>query len=275
MVVVKIGDGMGNQLFNYACGYATARRDNDTLMLDTSECDNSTLRDFELDNFHLKYDARESFPNRTVWQKIYKRLRRNLKYRVIKERGAYAHEHYAPADVDTRIYRKKRLRNKYLHGYWQYLPYFEEYLDEILAMMTPAYEQSDTVKQMILEFQTTNTCAVHVRGGDIVGPGRTFFEKALERMGREQPGVRFIVFTNDMERAKEALPKDGVTYIADMGKFSDVDEFFLMAACRNQIISNSTYSTWAAYLNPNPEKKVIMPDYELGEYLCLPGWIVL
>ena len=66
MIIVKIGDGMGNQLFNYACGYAAARRENDTLKLDTSEADNSTLRDFELDKFHLKYDARESFPNRTL-----------------------------------------------------------------------------------------------------------------------------------------------------------------------------------------------------------------
>ena len=40
---------MGNQLFNYACGYAQARRDGDSLVLDISECDNSTLRDFELD----------------------------------------------------------------------------------------------------------------------------------------------------------------------------------------------------------------------------------
>lgn len=70
MIIVKIGDGMGNQLFNYACGYAAARRENDTLKLDTSEADNSTLRDFELDKFHLKYDERESFPNRTVFQKF-------------------------------------------------------------------------------------------------------------------------------------------------------------------------------------------------------------
>jgi len=59
-------------------------------MLDTSECDNSTLRDFELDNFHIKYDAKESFPNGTLWQKLYKRLRRDIKYHVLKERSVYA-----------------------------------------------------------------------------------------------------------------------------------------------------------------------------------------
>ena len=117
-----------------------------------------------ISKFHLKYDARESFPNRTVFQKIYKRLRRNLKYRVIKERDLHA--------VDPRVFQKKRFRNKYLHGYWQHTGYFEPYLKEITDMMTPAYGQSELVKKLCAEFQTTDTCAVHVRGGDIIGPGR-------------------------------------------------------------------------------------------------------
>ena len=72
MIAVKIGDGMGNQLFNYACGYAQARRDGDSLVLDISECDNSTLRDFELDKFHLKYDKKESFPT-VIWDRRFTR----------------------------------------------------------------------------------------------------------------------------------------------------------------------------------------------------------
>lgn len=250
MIIVKIGDGMGNQLFNYACGYAAARRENDTLKLDTSEADNSTLRDFELDKFHLKYDERESFPNRTVFQKIYKRLRRDLKYRVIKERDLHA--------VDQRVFQKKRFRNKYLHGYWQHTGYFEPYLKEITDMMTPAYGQSELVKKLCAEFQTTDTCAVHVRGGDIVGPGRAFFERALVRMEKERPGLRYLVFTNDKEAAKEALEGEHterkMTYISELGAFSDVDEFFLMAACRHQIISNSSYSTWGGLLESESGK---------------------
>lgn len=271
MVIVKVGDGMGNQLFNYACGYAIARRDNDTLKLDTSECDNSTLRDFELDKFRLKYDARESFPNKNVFQKIYKRLRRNFKYRVIKEADMHA--------VDTRVFEKKKLRNKYLHGYWQHLGYFESYLDEITGMMTPAYAQSEQVKKLVEEFQMTQTCAVHVRGGDIVGPGREFFRKALERMEQERPGLRYVVFTNDIEKAREALEGEmgarNMTYISELGSFSDIDEFFLMAACQNQIISNSSYSTWAAYLNSNKEKVVIMPAYKGHDQMRLKEWIVI
>ena len=271
MIVVKIGDGMGNQLYNYACGYSAARREGDTLKLDTSEADNSTLRDFELDKFHFVYDGRESFPNRTFWQKVYKRLRRNFRYRVIKERDINA--------LDGRVFEKKRIRNKYLHGYWQHLGYFGEYLDEITGMMTPAYPQSDEVKDLIERFRREATCAVHVRGGDIVGPGRAFFEQALKRMEQEKPGLRYIVFTNDMEKSVEALSQttlgERINYVSELGNFSDMDEFFLMASCQNQIISNSSYSTWAAYLNPNPEKTVIVPEYPGCEQRCMKGWIIL
>lgn len=272
MIVVKIGDGMGNQLFNYACGYAAARRGGEKLMLDTSECDNSTLRDFELDKFHLRYDGRESFPNRTVWQKIYKRLRRNLKYRVVKERDIHA--------VDARVFAPHRgVRSRYLHGYWQFLEYFEDYLGEITAMMTPAYPQSEQVRKLIDEWKAKPTCAVHVRGGDIVGPGRAFFEKAIARMQQLKPGLTYLIFTNDMPKAKEALTAisggEDFIYAADRGDFSDIDEFFLMAACQNQIISNSSFSTWAAYLNGNPDKTVIVPEYPGCRQMSLKDWQIM
>lgn len=272
MIVVKIGDGMGNQLFNYACGYAAARREGQELMLDTSECDNSTLRDFELDKFHLKYAKRESFPNKNVWQKFYKRLRRNLKYHVVKERDIHA--------VDERVFLPhKGPRNKYLHGYWQFLEYFEDYLGEITAMMTPAYPQSEKVKQLTEKLKAEPTCAIHVRGGDIVGPGRAFFEKAFARMQQEKPGLTYLVFTNDMPKAKEALAQiageEKLTYAAEMGEFLDIDEFFLMAACQNQIISNSSFSTWAAYLNSNPDKTVIVPEYPGCRQMCLKDWLII
>ncbi len=284
MIVVKIGDGMGNQLFNYACGYAAARRDGDFLTLDTSECDNSTLRRFELDNFHLKYEKRISFSNRTALQKIYKRVRRNLKYHVIMEREVYLNRDgkYAVDDIDPRVFEKKKLRDKYLLGYWQHLPYFEEYLEEICAMLTPAYAQSSAVRKCRHVFSHSNTCAIHVRGGDIGGPDESYFYRAAMQMEERAPGVYYLVFTNDRKKAMSAIKpvadavgSSRLTLIEEFGEFSDVDEFFLMASCRNQILSNSTYSTWAAYLNPFPQKTVVMPEDILSERMKQKDWIIV
>lgn len=270
MVTVKIGDGMGNQMYNYACGYAAARRAGDTLRLDISECDNSTLRNYELDHFHVVYAQKESFPNQTVWQKIYKRLRRNLKYHVIKEKDMYS--------VDMRVFGAYR-REKYLHGYWQCLGYFEEYLDELREIFTPAYEQSAQVKELTRRLKETPTCALHVRGGDLGGPARNYFQAAIGRMLLEKPEVEFFVFTNDAPKARECLENGGgagrMRYISELGTFSDIDEFCLMAACQNQIISNSTYSTWAAYLNTQEGRVVICPNFRGVDEIKLSDWIVI
>lgn len=270
MVTVKIGDGMGNQMYNYACGYAAARRAGEKLRLDISECDNSTLRDFELDNFHIVYDEKESFPNKTILQKLYKRLRRNLKYHVIMEKDMY--------HVDERVFFQFR-RGKYLHGYWQCLSYFEEYLDELRQMFLPAYEQSKEVRELSEKLSAEPTCALHVRGGDLGGPNREYFQKAIQRMHEMKPKAAFIVFTNDAERAEECLSAGAgdlkLQYISEMGSFSDVDEFCLMSACQNQIISNSTYSTWAAYLNTHPGRTVIVPDFHGVDVMRMADWIIV
>lgn len=267
MIVIKIGDGMGNQLFNYACGYALARCEGEKLKLDISECDNSTLRDYELDFFQIRYDAKESFPNHNVWQKLYKRLRRNLLYHVIIEKDWFS--------VDERIY-KKYLRNRYLHGYWQNVAYFKDYLDELREMFVPREPLRSEVQALITQFDSEETCAVHVRGGDINGPSPAYFAEAMQRIKAAKPDVRFIIFTNDKEKAAECMDVQGacdsLRYIADMGSFTDKEEFLLMAACRNHVISNSSYSTWAAYLCKYPKQLVMVPSYKGVQQMCLEGW---
>lgn len=80
-----------------------------------------------------------------------------------------------------------------------------------------------------------------------------YYIKALEHF----PDKKFIIFSDDMDFAK--------TYF-EGGKFSfddstnDIDAFNKMSSCEGQIIANSSFSWWAAYLNPHPNKKVVCPS---------------
>ncbi len=275
MVFVKIGDGLGNQMYNYACGYAAAKKNNDTLRLDISECDNSDFRDYELERvFQIDCHDTVSFSNKTIFHKIYKKLWRDLLHHVIYENKNYIFLY------DERVYRKKRIRNNYLYGYWQNFQFFDFCSEDIKRQFCCKYEQSDCVKKLIKEFSGENTCAIHIRGGDIIGPASEYFQRAVELMKKKNPKVRYIVFTNDAKKASECMkewePSMKVDCITDLGTFSDSDEFFLMSACQNQIISNSTFSWWAAYLNPYKDKTIIAPVISNASSNIYPdGWTVI
>lgn len=270
MVIIKIADGLGNQLFNYACGYSVAKMNDETLRLDTSDCDNSRLRDYELGNFKLDAHQRESFSNRSIWKKIYKRLRRDILYSVVSEKEPYV--------LDRRVF-KSTIRNKYLDGYWQNHHYFEHYKKDIIRQIQPDYDQSDQIKMLIKKFQDSNTCAIHIRTGDITPLPLTYFQNAIKWMDTHIKEIQYIVFSNDgffAKRYLEEISAKDIKMIDSFGEYTDIDQFFLLSACQNQIISQSTFSWWGAYINPYENKMVIAPDK--GEYTSEyypEGWKIL
>lgn len=275
MVIVKIGDGLGNQMYNYACGYAAAKKNNDTLRLDISECDNSPIRDYQLEEV-FKIDCHDtvSFSNKTVFHKIFKRLWRDLFHHVIYENKNYIFLY------DERVYRKKRFRNNYLYGYWQNYQFFDFCKDDIIRQFQCNYEMDGNTNRLLSRFKNENTCAIHIRGGDIIGPESEYFRRAIELMNEKNPTVNYIVFTNDMKKAKDCMKEWdenlNVEFIGDLGDFTDTDEFFLMSACQNQIISNSTFSWWAAFLNSNSDKQIIAPVISNASSNIYPdGWNVI
>ena len=67
-----------------------------------------------------------------------------------------------------------------------------------------------------------------------------------------------------------------VVFVTERYKLSDLEEFYVLSACRNQVIANSSYSWWAAYLNTNAEKTVIAPEYMQWNREYYPeNWIML
>jgi len=276
MITVKIGDGLGNQIYNYVCGYSLAKTRGEKLCLDISDAENNPIRSYMLDNFCLDECKIEYFPNKTLWDKIYKRFRRNLKYHVVKEIG------YASYSDNSYLFEEKSkgLRPTYLHGYWQSIRYFEMYEEDIRRQLVPSYAMPDGLIKLIEDFRSRPTCAIHMRGGDIAMPESDYYIKAVKYMTDKKPGLEYVIFTNDIENAKSRLAHLDICYkfIEDYeveNKFSDMDSFFLLSSCQNQIISESTFSTWAAILNDYRDKLVIAPKAEEPFERCPKDWIFI
>ena len=273
MVTVKIGDGLGNQIYNFVCGYAVAESLSQPLCLDISDAENNPIRSYMLDCFDIGSIPTVYYSNKTVFHKIYKRLKRDMNNHVVFERG------YSSFGENKAIFDLNKTRNIYLHGYWQSIEYFRMYEDKLRAMLVPAYDMAAGVRKLIDEFKSSETCAVHLRGGDIAMPEAHYFKDAMEKMSAVNPGVKYIIFTNDREKALTRLAdiRAEYSFIEDYSKeygdFTDVDSFFLISACHHQIVSESTYSIWAAILNSNRDKTVIAPRCEASHERCPSEWI--
>lgn len=150
-------------------------------------------------------------------------------------------------------YRKGEIPDLYV----QDEKYFEPYKEEIKALYGANIEPLDMV-------------SLHVRRGDYVGNDfyvdlseTDYYEKAMAKFPED---TKFLVFCADrqpksddkadMEWVKERF--QGSQFQFFQGK-DEVEDFNAQAGCKGNIVANSSFSYWAAYVNPNPQKKVVAP----------------
>ena len=101
-----------------------------------------------------------------------------------------------------------------------------------------------------------------MKSGYHYGLGLDYYTKAIERICSLVPNPKFYVFTNDLDWTKEHLKLNHRMVFVDHSTFKDADlfDFHLMSQCKNNIIANSTFSWWAAWLNEYAEKRVVAPS---------------
>lgn len=277
-VIVCIREGFGNQLFMYACGYALAKKRDAELVLDTTLLDNGNFRKLELLKTQVKFDRRisygrkEDFLSRALFNKIKRRKSIGIRTKICKERNAWE---YTPECFDA-------WKDIYLYGYWQSYQYFEMYAHELRNMIVPRYDMPVWIYEQIQKVQNEESVAIHIRRGDYVEIGCTlpfiYYKRAIDEMKQNIPKAKFYVFSDDIKYAREKLENllENIIFWDDKSEENSLNDFFLMSACRHQIIANSTFSWWAAYLNGNGEKRVCAPVYKNWQENFYPdGWITI
>lgn len=148
--------------------------------------------------------------------------------------------------------------NTAIEGYFQSYKYFEEFKHEILKDFT---FNSSILDKCIKEISKhSNSVSIHIRRGDYIKhPGYwnitpEYIQEALNHFTDQEH--TFLIFSDDIEWCKQIFP-DGVVFVEGNNQFEDL---CLMSLCEHNIISNSTFSWWGAYLNSNSNKKIIAPS---------------
>ncbi|GHT31185.1 alpha-1,2-fucosyltransferase [Bacteroidia bacterium] len=294
MLIIRLCGGLGNQMFQYACAQTTALRLGTELKLDISFLqdrtprEDFTYRDFELNVFQInneiatKKEVQQFLPYaHNASAPIYglfllKRvLRRNYLFREPKQKQF---QHISAID--------KLQDDSYIQGYFQSEKYFVPQKNEILKAFALKNKIDFQNQQLIDKISAENAVSIHIRRGDYQHKANSHFNlldisyylKAIDLIRAKIENPVFYIFTEDHEWAKKQFEHFTIVNI-NKGEQSHMD-MILMSCCKHNIIANSSFSWWGAWLNRNEEKIVIAPQKWFADgrktYDLIPtNWIKL
>ena len=268
MISVRLEGGLGNQMFQYACGRALALRSGHELLLDTAllhRPELTTPRPYGLGVFNLA--ARLATPE-DLAEKLsaFARLKAMVGHHTspVWQTIREPHFHFAPDLFPAQFQRLA------LTGYWQSEKYFCDHADVIRRDFSLRPECAARLDAALLErMSSTASVSLHIRRGDYVTNAHTlqyhgvcsldYYQRAAALVAAQVRAPEFFVFTDDPAWARENLKLDFPQHLVSDGRWQDFEELILMSRCRHHIIANSSFSWWGAWLDPRPDKIVCAP----------------
>jgi hypothetical protein len=266
MLRIKLDGGLGNQLFQYAFLKAAARKIGTDFQLDISAYNELPSR-AALKLQHLNLPTDIFYRGKSMFHKI--NLLRLLRSLGIRKLGNIIVQH------GIEYFQSNGIKpNSYFYGYFQHHKYFDFLLDELVSELTYTAELSKYTYQI----EHSNSICIHVRRGDYIDKrgaanlmatiSENYYLNAINHILKS--GVSspvFFLFSNDLSWSQDHLVSRvkhfGECILVDHSGSMNADllDFECMKRSKHQVIANSTFSWWAAYLNQSSEKIVIAPKY--------------
>ena len=265
-IYLRFMGGLGNQMFQYAFMESLRNRGRDAYPnMDWYK---------QNQNASLNFVLQEVFPNTKMPVPDEKEVQKSRKMQRIKKginpicrREVFYVGEREDAVFEPEVYKQK---GGTWDGYWQSEKYFLPIENQIREAFT--FQVTDaSLKRFIKQMEDTpNTVSVHLRRGDYKGVEDMYggictpeyYERAISYMEEHLENPTFYIFSNDIAWVKENFKGKNFVYItSDMFEtYENWYDMLLMSSCKNNIIANSSFSWWGAWLNRNKEKLVIAPE---------------
>lgn len=273
--IVRFKGGLGNQMFQYAFFLSLKKRHPFSWFL------------FDLDeslSSHSGYQLDIISNANTLWRnKWFRRIKKYFpilikKTRIIKQANSL--------EFCKKYYQKNSTFTLY-DGYWQSEKYFKNIANIVQKTFTFNEELlNKQSKQLASSIGEKNYVSVHIRRGDYLNLTDylgicdiSYYLGAIDYIKNNIHNPTFVFFSDDIPWVKESIIEENAMYVDwNQGKDSWQD-MYLMSKCQHNIIANSSFSWWGAWLNNNPQKIVVAPKqwfkYSPNYDIIPDGWITI
>ncbi len=258
MIITRLLGGLGNQMFEYAMGLGIAREKSTNYKMNLRAFKETRIP-YGLNHFNIS-----------------SKVANRLEILLVKKLSP-----------------KNYLDESYWLNYENWVDWmgdkkFRDIEDTIKQEFTLKKEHWDELEKnngsIIKEMNEYNSVSVHIRRTDYFDKencivlGQKYYEEAMGFLKKTINNPKYFFFSDDMEWAKKTF-----SHLPDSHFLSnrDYEDIVLMSLCKHNIIANSTFSWWSAWLNKNPNKIVITPSkwfvksYNVESSLNIKGWTVI
>ncbi|MFZ1705222.1 MAG: alpha-1,2-fucosyltransferase [Saprospiraceae bacterium] len=300
LIISHIKGGFGNQLHQYGTGLMLAKKLNAKFKVDLSFYEEEKYRNwYKLDKVNVIIDP--ATPEEI--KKLKNEANAPLFNRVLSKLGIYSKFRKKTDIIDGFGFKPDdRLMNlthsAYISGWCAKEVYVREIKEDLKQYFLPKKPFSPCAENFLNHIQATNSVSIHIRRGDYLELEHFFrvipveyYQQAVSEISQKLNKPTFFIFSNDLDWAKTNMDfvKDAIFVdlpaCQNYTGLADIEEYQLMKHCRHNIIGNSSFSYWAAYLNIHKGNLVFTPkkwfndtfyQQSLDKYpICPPDWIQL
>jgi hypothetical protein len=290
MIVARVVGGLGNQLFVYAAARGFSSRTGRELQLDLASyykrdpyARAQALGEFNTISRTASPLRCFDYPGGRIIRKVVKLVNRCLPVRS----RTYLYELDLPASTD--LLSATLAPYVYLDGYWQNHSYFEHIESDIRAELTLKVPPSPWAMALDQTVSAVCSVAVHLRGlygvsatgrrvADLATLPGTYYRAAIELARSKLTSPKFFIFTDGADpKPLLQLCPDATVISRCPGQGPDYEDLWVMSRCRHHIVAHSTFSWWAAWLQPQKPHLVLSPNMpRYGQRMTVPkGWVVV
>ena len=277
-LIVRLGEGLGNQLFMYANAYSLSKKFDYILSIDDESgfYKNGRSRSYNLNIFNI---PEEICPQKLKFNNIIK----NLKRKSLKFIDNFiSNKKFIIEKIDdnkqTKFEEISHLKSKqmYIEGHYESELYFKHYETSLKNNIKIKHNLIDKNNSYIHQIKISNSVSIHLRKNrfsDDLNNQKVsnnekdaLFEKnlidyvnrSIEYFDKKLDNPHYFIWSNQ--------PNEFKKFFLDSKKFTFIEnndlamDFYLFSLCKNFIVGPSTFHWWGSWLNENPDKICIRPS---------------
>ena len=273
-ILLRQKSGLGNQLFQYAAGLYYARKHGATLEIIRESEERAVSfghpRPFLLSKFSITTPSRDrNSTDRLLCSTASHKSPLAKSARLLTVTRLYKPHFHTDWLFVPELPVRSSTRNIYVDGYFQAHQFAQGVEQQLRNELTLRNEPAGKNGELLNQIRSCKSpVSLHVRRGDYtkIYGGRdalpiSYYANAIEAIGSHASHATFFVFSDDIGFCRENLPAGPHYVFVDHNSQTEAHEDLrLMSSCRHHIIANSSFSWWGAWLNPDPNKIVLVPD---------------